>query len=117
MERRFEVIRPSKDARARIQGKFDTITLRVLLAVLLGLFAQASNARADEVERLRVRGSDTMAVNLVPAVVESWLHDIGYNDIRRQSRNRAVLEVHATRDGLPVVVEITGKGPRRASMR
>lgn len=88
----------------------NTITLRGLLAVLLCLLAQVAHAQADQAERLRIHGSNTMATSLVPALVESWLRDIGYEGVRRQRRDRATLEVHAQRDGLPLIVEIAGRG-------
>ena len=80
-----------------------------LLAVLALL--QATPARAEhEPERLRIHGSHTVAEKLVPALVEDWLQAMEYTGIRRVSRGPGLLEIHARREDLPLVVEIGGAG-------
>ena len=52
--------------------------------VAVVLFVASAHAHAQvDAERVRIHGSQTMAARLVPAVAESWLHDIGYQGIRR----------------------------------
>lgn len=65
-----------------------------------------AHAQVDA-ERVRIHGSQTMAANLVPQVAESWLRDIGYEGIRRTQAGPAMTEIHASRDGQPLIVEIT----------
>lgn len=74
-----------------------------VLALLLACASPFAHAQVDA-ERVRIHGSQTMA-NLVPQVAQAWLRDIGYADIRR-TRVGATTEIHATRDGQPVIVEI-----------
>lgn len=76
-----------------------------LVAMVLSVAASAAHAQVDA-ERVRIHGSQTMAARLVPAVAESWLHDIGYQDIRRTQPNPTLTEIHAQRDGMPLIVEI-----------
>jgi len=68
--------------------------------------AGASAHAQVDAERVRIHGSQTMAARLVPAVAESWLHDIGYQDIRRTQPSATLTEIHAQRDGMPLIVEI-----------
>src|SRR5262245_31630231 len=75
------------------------------VAMVLSVACSAAHAQVDA-ERVRIHGSQTMAARLVPAVAESWLRDIGYQDIRREQRDATLTEIHAQRDGLPVIVEI-----------
>lgn len=75
-----------------------------LAVTLLGASAVA-HAQVDA-ERVRIHGSQTMAARLVPAVAESWLRDIGYDGIRRTQPRPNLTEIHAQRDGLPLIVEI-----------
>lgn len=75
-----------------------------VLALLLAVPCLAS-AQVDA-ERVRIHGSQTMAARLVPAVAEAWLRDIGYEGIRRAQPSANVTEIHAQRDGLPLIVEI-----------
>ncbi len=80
---------------------------RAVSGLLLFLFALvAPSTHAQDAERVRIHGSQTLGVRLVPAVAQSWLRDIGYEGIRevRPSANR--VELHAVRDGQPLVVEI-----------
>lgn len=76
-----------------------------LVAMVLSVAASAVHAQVDA-ERVRIHGSQTMAARLVPAVAESWLHDIGYQDIRRTQPSSTLTEIHAQRDGMPLIVEI-----------
>lgn len=61
------------------------------------------------VERLRIHGSNTLGARLVPAMVEAWLHDIGYRGTHRTERNERI-EIRGMRDGLPLIVEIERNG-------
>lgn len=71
--------------------------------VLAGTPAQAQD---DSVERVRIRGSQTLASGLVPAVASSWLRDIGYGDLRVVRKGATLTEIHAVRDDVPLIVEI-----------
>lgn len=80
-------------------------------ALLCALALPASvRARQDDVERLRIHGSNAMATRLVPAIVRAWLADSGYGAAREVRREGGVREIHAVRDGQPLVVEIAGAG-------
>lgn len=74
--------------------------------LLLGTCAMAQ-AQGDA-ERVRIHGSQTLGARLVPTVAEAWLRDIGYQDIRRVQAAPSTTEIHATRDGQPLIVEIAG---------
>ncbi|MEH6416949.1 substrate-binding domain-containing protein [Pseudomonas sp. CGJS7] len=63
-------------------------------------------AHSQEAERISIRGSNTLAHALVPEIAQSWLRDIGYTGIRVAKPRAALTEIHASRDGQPVVVEI-----------
>jgi len=85
--------------------------LRAVVLPLLLLFASlsplfAAPARAQDAERVRIHGSNTLAHALVPTLAEAWLRDIGYTDIRTSRPRASLTEIHASRDGLPLVVEI-----------
>ncbi|QWP74704.1 substrate-binding domain-containing protein [Lysobacter sp. K5869] len=75
-----------------------------LLWVCTLVFAAA--APAQEAERVRVAGSNTLAQALVPGVAQAWLRDIGYRDIQVRKPRPALTEIHASRDGQPLIVEI-----------
>jgi phosphate transport system substrate-binding protein len=66
----------------------------------------AAAAPAQEAERVRVAGSNTLAQALVPGVAQAWLRDIGYGDIQVRTPRPALTEIHASRDGQPLIVEI-----------
>ena len=81
-----------------------------LAALLLALVSTPSLAQDENTERLRIHGSNTLGERLVPALVESWLRASGYEDVRRQAKGRARLEIRAERDGMPLIVEIDKRG-------
>ncbi|MDI9240439.1 substrate-binding domain-containing protein [Lysobacter sp. LF1] len=84
------------------------------ITVLLWLLCASALAHAQmDAERVRISGSQTMAARLVPAVAESWLRDIGYQQIRRVAARASVTEIHAVRDGQPLIVEIAGTSSAR----
>jgi phosphate transport system substrate-binding protein len=83
---------------------------RALCALVLCTLPMFAHAQNDDVERLRIHGSNTMGTRLVPALVESWLTTIGYEGIRRVPRGSTMLEIHARRDGAPLIVEIGKRG-------
>ncbi|KLD80122.1 flagellar motor protein MotB [Xanthomonas hyacinthi] len=83
--------------------------LRLLLAGAAALCAIPS-AAAQQAERLRVHGSNSIGAQLMPALVESWLHSIGYRQIQRRRVDAATLEISALRDDAPLVVEIGSAG-------
>lgn len=87
--------------------------LRPIVRLLLAggvLLCLSSHVQAQEAERLRIHGSNSFGSRLMPALVESWLHSIGYQQIRRRTVDAATIEVAATRDGAPLVVEIGNQG-------
>lgn len=67
-------------------------------------------AQGTDVERLRIHGSNTLGANLMPALVQSWLHAIGYTELRQVARGPSRTEIRAVRNGLPLVVEIDRRG-------
>src|SRR5690349_9474997 len=78
---------------------------------LLVLALVATTARAqDDVERLRIHGSNSIGNVLMPALVEDWLASMEYRQVRRVPRSPALLEIHAIRDDVPLVVEIGKRG-------
>ena len=83
------------------------------LVSLWFLAATPAHAQDDSVERVRIRGSQTLASGLVPAVASSWLRDIGYGDIRVVRKGAALTEIHAVRDDLPLIVEIGASSSAR----
>ena len=64
------------------------------VAAILSMACAGAHAQVDA-ERVRIHGSQTMAARLVPAVAESWLRDIGYQDIRREQPSATLTEIHA----------------------
>lgn len=84
----------------------------ILHLLLLGAAVLCSipTAAAQEAERLRVHGSNSVGAQLMPALVESWLQSIGYRQIQRRRVDAATLEISALRDDTPLVVEIGGTG-------
>ncbi|MFD0737806.1 substrate-binding domain-containing protein [Lysobacter koreensis] len=88
-----------------------TIKLHAALAAcLLCLCAAPSLAQDANTERLRIHGSNTMGERLVPALVKSWLQAAGYEDVSERARGASRLEIHAQRDGTPLIVEIDKRG-------
>ncbi|RPE77013.1 substrate-binding domain-containing protein [Vulcaniibacterium tengchongense] len=79
---------------------------RAIVVLLLFLFHSVCAQAQGEPERMRIHGSQTLAAKLVPAVAEAWLRDIGYVGIRREQPAPNRTELHASRDGQPLVVEI-----------
>ncbi|WP_058358551.1 substrate-binding domain-containing protein [Xanthomonas translucens] len=83
--------------------------LRLLLVGAAALYAIPS-VSAQQAERLRVHGSNSVGAQLMPALVESWLHSIGYRQIQRRRVDPATLEIAALRDDAQLVVEIGSTG-------
>jgi phosphate transport system substrate-binding protein len=82
-----------------------------LLALCVALLAcQSARAQADDAERLRIHGSNLLGARLVPALVDSWLKEIGYTNIKRRDLGAARTEIGAVRDGEPLIVEIDKRG-------
>ncbi|KRG68996.1 substrate-binding domain-containing protein [Pseudoxanthomonas dokdonensis] len=80
-------------------------------ALLCLLLASAcASAQDQDAERLRIHGSNTIGRDLMPALVDAWLRSLGFIQIQRRDINAALTELHATRDGLPLIVEIEKKG-------
>lgn len=87
------------------------IRLRAAFAAcLLCLVSMPTPAQDANAERLRIHGSNTMGAQLVPALVQSWLEASGYEDISQRNRGTGLLEIHAERDGVPLIVEIGKRG-------
>ncbi len=88
--------------------------LRIAIAVCcLALLSMPRLVHAQDdasIERLRIHGSNTLGARLVPAMVEAWLHDIGYSDVRRRTIDARRLELRGVRDGVPLIVEIDRSG-------
>lgn len=84
--------------------------LRAAFAACLMLFAAVPSHAQEEAERLRIHGSNTVGEVLLPVMVETWLQDIGYSQVRRKSLGAQRLEIHAVRDGMPLIVEIDRRG-------
>ena len=88
------------------------MTHRLVAALVLTLGCVASIAQAQDPgpERIRIEGSHRLGQALVPAIVDQWLSDIGYEGRRQVRRGGSTLEIHASRDGEPLVVEIRSGG-------
>lgn len=85
---------------------------RLIAALLLTLSCVGSVAlaQAPEPERIRIEGSHRLGQALVPAIVDQWLNDIGYTGNRHVRKGDALLEIHSSRDGEGLVVEIRNTG-------
>lgn len=86
------------------------MTHRAVATLLLTLACLANVAMAQAPDRIRIEGSHRLGQALVPAMVDQWLLDIGYVDSRRVRKGEALMEIHASRDGEPLVVEIRNTG-------
>lgn len=88
-----------------------TIRSRAALAACLLCLVSASTLAQDEdTERLRIHGSNTMGAQLMPSLVQSWLEATGYEDISQRAKGAHLMEIHAERDGVPLIVEIEKRG-------
>ncbi|OGT60758.1 MAG: hypothetical protein A3E01_07595 [Gammaproteobacteria bacterium RIFCSPHIGHO2_12_FULL_63_22] len=83
---------------------------RVLVLAVASLACQSVAAQVDDTERLRIHGSNLLGARLVPALVESWLKDIGYSQVKRRDLGPTRTEIGAVRDGVPLIVEIDKRG-------
>jgi len=81
-----------------------------MLALLVACMPLLARAQDGAVERLRIHGSNTLGAKLVPALVESWLRSIGYVHVQRHPVSAQRIDIAAVRDGVPLVVEIEGRG-------
>jgi phosphate transport system substrate-binding protein len=105
-------VTPIANTAALVQIQGDPMSQFILRLLLLGAAALCAvpSADAQQAERLRVHGSNSVAARLMPALVESWLQSIGYRQIQRRRISTAMLEISAVRDEAPLVVEIDGSG-------
>ena len=87
-----------------------TSLFRVLVFAVSLLACPSAGAQADDTERLRIHGSNLLGARLVPALVESWLKDIGHSQIKRRELGPARTEIGAMPDGQPLIVEIDKQG-------
>ncbi len=87
-----------------------TSPFRILAVVLLLLIAGSASAQEDDAERLRIHGSNLLGSRLVPTLVESWLREIGYAQIKRREVGSDRTEIGGVRDGEALVVEIDKRG-------
>ena len=87
-----------------------TSLFRVLVLATALLACQSAWAQADDAERLRIHGSNLIGARLAPALVESWLKDIGYSQVKRRDLGPARTEIAAIRDGQSLIVEIDKRG-------
>jgi phosphate transport system substrate-binding protein len=81
-----------------------------MLALLVACMPLLAHAQDGAVDRLRIHGSNTLGAKLVPALVESWLRSIGYVHVQRHQVSAQRLDIAAVRDGVPLLVEIEGRG-------
>lgn len=89
------------------------MTVRSLAAFLLfaaGLACAPASRAQDDVERIRLHGSNLLGDQLVPSLVQSWLRAIGYESVHRRELGTTRTEISASRDGVPLVVEIDKRG-------
>lgn len=84
--------------------------LVILIFLLCGTLPAVALAQDDDAEHLRIHGSNVLGSSLVPAMVDSWLRDIGYGGIVRRDPSPTRTEIHAIRDGEKLVVEIEKRG-------
>ncbi len=87
-----------------------TSPFRFLAAALLLLATQPALAQSEEAERLRIHGSNLLGSHLAPMLVENWLRQIGYTQIKRRELGSTRTEIGAVRDGEALVVEIDKHG-------
>lgn len=87
-----------------------TSLFRVFVLSVALVACHSAQAQADDAERLRIHGSNLLGARLVPALVESWLKDIGYSQVKRRELGPTRTEIGAMRDGLPLIVEIDKRG-------
>ena len=87
-----------------------TSPFRLLAVALMLLASQSVSAQADDAERLRIHGSNLLGSRLVPTLVENWLRQIGYTQIKRRELGSARMEIGAIRDGESLIVEIDKRG-------
>ena len=87
-----------------------TSLFRVLVLAVALLASQSASAQVDDAERLRIHGSNLIGARLAPALVESWLKDIGYSQVKRRDLGPARTEIAAIRDGQSLIVEIDKRG-------
>ena len=80
------------------------------LLLAAGLACASASHAQDEVERIRLHGSNLLGDQLVPSLVQSWLRAIGYEGLHRRELGAARTEISASRDGVPLVVEIDKRG-------
>ena len=63
--------------------------LRLVCAAVLVAMSSCVSAPAAaqdvEAERLRIHGSNTVGVEVMPRIVDAWLRSIGYTDIQQLS--------------------------------
>lgn len=83
---------------------------RTLLMLMLLALSGLATAQNDEPERLRIHGSNILGAQLIPEMVIAWLKQIDYLDIKQRELDPARTEITATRDGVPLVVEIDKHG-------
>src|SRR3990167_1323825 len=83
---------------------------RVLVLAVASLACKSVAAQVDDTERLRIHGCNLLGARLVPALVESWLKDIGYSQVKRRDLGPTRTEIGAVRDGVPLIVEIDKRG-------
>lgn len=85
--------------------------LRSLFCLALAICSCfTSSLHAQEAERLRVHGSNTLGARLMPALVESWLGTMGYEQVRKVEVSGSLTEIHGMRDQQPLIVEISRRG-------
>ncbi len=83
---------------------------RAAVFASLLLLAAPVLGQEDDAERLRIHGSNLLGDRLVPTLVQRWLTDIGYEQVKRRDPSVSRTEIAAVRDGQSLVVEIDKRG-------
>lgn len=84
--------------------------LMAVVALAAAFCCMVFPASAQEAERLRIHGSNTVGADVMPRIVTAWLRSIGYTRIEQRRVRFDRTEIAAVRDGEPLVVEIERRG-------
>lgn len=81
-----------------------------MLVAMSSCVSAPAAAQDVEAERLRIHGSNTVGVEVMPRIVDAWLRSIGYSGIQQRAVRADLTEIAAVRDGEKLVVEINRRG-------
>ena len=101
----------ARTLRALLRTDPKTMTRRLLplFAWLLLALPLVATAQDQDAERVRIHGSNVLGHRVMPALVRAWLDEAGYGD-QRTRRIGGRFEIHASREGERVIVEIHTPG-------